>query len=283
MTSPKIYAVLGRICLYLLLYHFILIALSVLLLAYDKLAETQGYDVWPDVLMSRFATLGSVLFTTWIFRKYADNESFFSLGLSLKGRGRDIIRGLLQAVLVIGGGFGCILLTGELKIAGFQWDWRIVGENVVLFAVVSFTEELMCRGYILNNLLKSMNKFAALALSSLFFALLHLWNSHLSWIGMLNLFLAGMLLGSTYIYTRNLWTAFSLHFFWNYFQGPVLGFNVSGTQTDSLLRLEYFSHTLYNGGAFGYEGSVWCTLFTFIALVGVLRVSDKEQRMLFSK
>ncbi len=55
---------------------------------------------------------------------------------------------------------------------------------------------------------------------------------------MLNLLLAGMLLGASYLYTRNLCFPISLHLFWNWIQGPILGYQVSGNNfTTSMLTL----------------------------------------------
>ncbi len=74
---------------------------------------------------------------------------------------------------------------------------------------------------------------------------------------MLNLLLAGMLLGASYLYTKNLCFPISLHLFWNWIQGPILGYDVSGSHSESsMLTLHLPENNVLNGGAFGFEGSL---------------------------
>ena len=80
-----------------------------------------------------------------------------------------------------------------------------------------------------------------------------------------NLFLAGLLLGINYLYTRNLWFSFFFHFSWNFFQGPILGFRVSGLVFPSLLQTETKGDLFVTGGDFGLEGSILTTVTAFIA------------------
>ena len=112
-----------------------------------------------------------------------------------------------------------------------------------------------------------MNKFLALVLSAFIFACLHLGNPGMTNFSLFNLTLAGILLGATYIYTRNLWFPISLHLFWNFIQGPILGYDVSGTgDRDTLIKLHISDNTLMNGGNFGFEASLPCTILMIIAI-----------------
>ncbi len=87
---------------------------------------------------------------------------------------------------------------------------------------------------------------------------------------MINLFLAGLILGAAYIYARNLWFSISLHLFWNFIQGPILGFNVSGMNMDTLIVFNSKGSDLITGGDFGFEGSIICTILELISLIGIL-------------
>jgi membrane protease YdiL (CAAX protease family) len=94
---------------------------------------------------------------------------------------------------------------------------------------------------------------------------------------MLNLMLAGMLLGASFIYTRNLWFPISLHLFWNWFQGPVLGYQVSGTSTyPSVLTLRFAENDVLNGGAFGFEGSLICTVLMIVFTFLIIRWGERR-------
>ncbi len=98
-----------------------------------------------------------------------------------------------------------------------------------------------------------MNKFLSLFVSALLFALLHLFNQYALYL-LLNLLLAGMFIGASYLYTRNLCFPISLHLFWNWIQGPILGYQVSGNDFGtSLLTLHLPEENVLNGGALGLK------------------------------
>ena len=90
---------------------------------------------------------------------------------------------------------------------------------------------------------------------------MHFFNPNVAFLPLLNLVLAGCLLGVTFLYTRNLWFRISLLLFWNWLMGPVLGFLVRGTILgSSLLQLQFPDNNILNGGDFGFEGSIICTV-----------------------
>lgn len=217
-------------------------------------------------------TLVSGLIPAILMLKYLDLRPFSDLGFSLQGRGKDILYGLLAAVVLFGVGFGLSVAGGLVRVTGVLFNPGWLLGTLFLFMLVAVAEELMFRGYILGRLLRTrMNKFLALSLSSLLFASLHLMNPNIAFMPVLNLLLAGVLLGSTYIYTRNLWFPISFHLFWNWLQGPVLGYEVSGNKFgESLLKLHLSDNTLLNGGAFGFEGSLFCTVLLVMLTAGII-------------
>ena len=93
---------------------------------------------------------------------------------------------------------------------------------------------------------------------------------------MLGLFLAGLLFGSPCIYTKSLWFPIALHFSWNFFQGTIFGFNVSGMDTYSFITTKEDFANIWNGGGFGFEGSWLCILFQLLALLIVYFVFKKR-------
>jgi membrane protease YdiL (CAAX protease family) len=95
----------------------------------------------------------------------------------------------------------------------------------------------------------------------------HLGNLHIDVIAVVNLLAGGFLLGINYIYTRNLWFSILFHFSWNFCQGSVLGYEVSGLGFQSLLQMEKNGNTLLTGGQFGFEGSVIATILLVIAIL----------------
>jgi hypothetical protein len=106
---------------------------------------------------------------------------------------------------------------------------------------------------------------------------MHSANPNRSWVGMINLFLAGILMGLPFIYTKNLMFPIAFHFSWNFFQS-LFGFNVSGLDSYSLIEFKISQNTLANGGDFGFEGSVLAILFQ-VALVFILYIRKEMIQM----
>lgn len=196
------------------------------------------------------------------------------LGFSLKGRGTDMAGGLLTAVLLYGAGFGISCAAGWVQVEAVRWSGPSLLNTLGLFFLVAVFEEVLLRGILLGKLLDGgMPKYAALLLSSVLFSAMHLFNPNFSWLPFLNILLAGILLGASYIYTRNLWFPIFLHWFWNWLQGPVLGYGVSGMQlSDPVLKLSFSGPDMLSGSVFGFEGTLLCTLLMIIATGIVLRV-----------
>ena len=176
-------------------------------------------------------------------------------------------------------GFGLSLAIGEVEVTGFQFDPLNLLGTFVFCLLVALTEEIMMRGYILGRLLHTrMNKFLALFVSALLFALLHIFNPNVAFLPMLNLVIAGMLIGASYLYTRNLCFPISLHLFWNWIQGPILGYQVSGNDLGtSLLTLHLPEENVLNGGAFGFEGSLICTVLMIIFTILIVWWGEKRE------
>lgn len=191
---------------------------------------------------------------------------------------KNILGGIVVAFVIYLLGFGTLYLFGQIEVASVSCNARQLIVSFLYMLYVAVVEELVFRGCVLRWILKTnINKFAALIISSVIFSLFHFLNPNFSFLPFLNIALAGMLMGSTYIYHRSLWFPISLHLFWNWFQGPVLGLEVSGLKySNSVLQLQMAEANLINGGAFGFEGSLICTVLTIVAIVAVLRLASRQ-------
>ncbi len=203
---------------------------------------------------------------------------FSGLGLSLKGWGRSLLNGALFVVFLYAVGFGLSLLLGAVEVAGVLFSPISLLSSLLLYFLVAVTEEVIGRGFILGRMLDGgVNKFVALLISAVLFSLMHLFNPSFAFVPFLNIMLAGCFLGASYIYTRNLCFPIALHWFWNWIQGSVLGYKVSGNEfsngsvlgykvsgnefsNKNLLILHFPEENLINGGTFGFEGSILCSL-----------------------
>lgn len=215
-------------------------------------------------------TLISVFLSAWVVWRFR-MVSLAVWGRSLALRRKDVLAGILLAVVLYAVGFGISLLAGAVEVAGVALNLSTLFISLGFCLLVAITEELALRGFVLERMLQGgVNKFWALFLSAALFSLIHIGNPNFDFLSFINLLLAGILLGSSYIYTRNLSFPIALHWFWNWIQGPVLGYEVSGNKfCDGLLTLHLPEANLINGGAFGFEGSILCTVL-MIAGTGVI-------------
>jgi hypothetical protein len=95
-------------------------------------------------------------------------------------------------------------------------------------------------------------------------------NPHATWISAVGIFVAGLFLALGYLCTGQLWLSIGLHIGWNFFEGVVFGFPVSGTTSYPLLRVQVSGPAAWTGGAFGPEAGL---IVLPALLIGALLVS----------
>lgn len=120
----------------------------------------------------------------------------------------------------------------------------------------AFGEEMLFRGYAFQTLIAGSGPFSALLPTSLLFAFAHAGNQGISWLGLINTFGFGLVLGYAYIRSRDLWLPIGIHFGWNWAL-VVFGLNVSGFKmgvTGFVVRWRVSD--LWSGGSYGPEASV---------------------------
>jgi hypothetical protein len=250
-----------------LLLHFLLLLLCAVLLALPVTALALLFPAATDLVAlvgSQLVFFISVVAATWVARRFLDRRSFRSLGLGWSG---DAPRDLWFGVALAGAQMGLIYLAewalGWLTFEAFAWDvqpWpEVVGGTLLMlgvFALVGWNEELLSRGYQLQNLAEGLNLRWAVVISSALFALLHLGNPNVSGVAVTGLVAAGFFLAYAYVRTRQLWLPIGLHLGWNFFEGTVFGFAVSGQASFRLVHQSVDGPALWTGGAFGPEAGL---------------------------
>ena len=249
---------------------------SYYLSGYDYLNSARTPKTSLQTFITTLATLLATFVTVLLFKKKLGQKFFINIGFQNIAVKKNLLLGIVLGFIIMLTGFLSLLFTNEISIQSINFDLTELLLNIGIFIFVAIGEEVLCRGFILNNLMKSYNKYVALIVSSLFFSLLHLGNHFISVLNLFDLFIAGILLGITYINTKRLWFPIALHFSWNFFQGTIFGFNVSGNDDYSLINISYPSPTLWNGGGFGFEGSLLSLLFQIIAIYLILEYYKKK-------
>ena len=237
----------------------------------------EGADKMFYFVLSETLMLIGIFLSAWIVWHFR-GVSLTGLGRSLAIRKKDLLSGISLAIVLYAVGFGVSLLAGAVEIAGVVFNPSSLLISFVFFLLVAITEEFALRGFVLERMLQGgVNKFWALFLSATLFSLVHIANPNFDFLSFINILLAGILLGSSYIYTRNLCFPIALHWFWNWIQGPVLGYEVSGNKfCDGLLTLYLPEVNLINGGAFGFEGSILCTVLMVAGTAVILKMFRKN-------
>jgi len=216
-----------------------------------------------------------------VFTVYFVKDSFISVGFRPGFILTDIFVGISTGFVIMFISLLILVQTGQVEV-------KNVDRNVVdglwifgTFVFVGISEELLLRGYVLNNLMVSFNKYTALVISSALFAFMHIANPNLDMLGFAGLFFAGLFLGYAYIITQNLWLPIALHFSWNFFQS-FFGFNVSGNDFYSFVITTFQKENIWNGGDFGFEGSLISLIFQplmIVSLYFIFRKRNIEMRM----
>jgi membrane protease YdiL (CAAX protease family) len=229
-------------------------------------------------IINLFGFIG-LLLVLWLFMKYVDNEKFINLGFHLKKKSKHFYLGAFLGFFIMGFAYLLLSQMDEIVFAKTVFKINEILFSVGLFIIFAINEEVLIRGYILRNLMYSFNKYTALIISSILFSVIHGFNPDMSWLSYLNLFLAGILLGASYIYTKNLWFPIALHFSWNFFQS-LFGFNVSGQNLYSLIEFKIAKSNLINGGLFGFEGSIFCIVIQLVLITTILIYYNKAAHLI---
>ncbi len=220
----------------------------------------------PSLLEFVLTVLGFcvVLGLTYLFRHFLDRKSFVSLGFHRHRWALDATFGFLLGFVLMAGIFfaewGAGLLTVERTMWNTESATTVVGNlafSLLFFIIAGANEEVIFRGYLISNLREGMGGVAAVLISSLVFGVFHALNPNVSLLAIVNIALAGVVFAYAYLLSGNLWLPITFHLSWNFFQGSVFSFPVSGMTVRGLLITHPRSGAdLITGGAFGPEAGL---------------------------
>jgi hypothetical protein len=142
---------------------------------------------------------------------------------------------------------------------------------IILFGwiIQGAAEEILTRGWLLSNLRTKYSDVVSVFASASFFGFLHIFNLEVDILAIINIILFGAFAGMYVIKTNDLWGVCGMHSAWNFVQGNIFGFEVSGSSISigTLIDFESSGKILLNGGAFGPESGMICTLVLIIAII----------------
>lgn len=251
--------VFGFFCLYLSIGALLAWTLK-------SLGVRKGMGVWPFFAVTALAT--------YICLRL-EGRPFTSVGF-VPGRlwVQEFLAGTLGGILLIL--LAALFIWG---LDGFHWVRNSgIGAKQLLFSGwlflgVAFREELVIRGYPFQRLVERTGPWLGQLVFAGLFAIAHWGNPGMhgatkAW-ATLNIGLAAILLGFCYLRTRSLALPIGVHLGWNWAQGSLLGFGVSGNTLGEGAWTPVFhgKPEWLTGGAFGLEASLPGALVCAVAIL----------------
>lgn len=223
---------------------------------------------WMGLIAVSVATCGAI--AIW-------ERGRWPLGLFVSPRRAipELLIGSVWGMTLIGTSVILVVLSSEIREApGNGFPWR---ELLTMFLPAAVHEELLFRGYAFQKLYRWKRGFAILFMA-LIFASLHSGNDAVTVLGLVNVFLGGVLLGLAYARYERLWFPIGLHLGWNLMTGPILGHEVSGYHSMRTIWVETGGGAPWiTGGDFGLEGSVWVTVVALLATAWMARGNARRR------
>jgi membrane protease YdiL (CAAX protease family) len=188
---------------------------------------------------------------------------------------RGLLAGLAAGSLAILIPSALLVAAGRLRLepqpAAESWT-ATAAMAIVMLAPSAFAEELAMRGYLFTVLRDAIRAPGAIAVTSVIFALLHLYNPGPTILSTAMVTLAGVFLASVRLATGSLYAAFVAHLAWNFVQAAVLHAPVSGLSLPAPgYRAVDAGPVWLTGGAWGPEGGLAAAAGMLVASFLLLR------------
>ena len=229
--------------------------------------------------------------TLWLGGRYLDHRKFKDYGFNISRRWvLDFTFGIILVLLLFCVVFFIEKAMGWINLVDYFQNQRegyigmpfvipfIIG--LIFYIIVGFYEEILFRAYPITNLSEGLNKGNSIAkkaligayiLSAIIFGLFHSGNSNVTILGVINIILLGLFFGLPYILSGELSMSIALHISWNFIQGLIFGFPVSGEQNNiSIILTEQGGPQMWTGGAFGPEGGLLVSILLLVGCVFIM-------------
>lgn len=218
-----------------------------------------------------------LLLVTWVCVRLR-KERLSSIGFVLDrrwarefglGTGAGLATALLAAAMIWAAGGVHFELDPARSLA-------LIGYGLYTFLFVALFEEVLFRGFVFQRLVAGAGVWPAQIGLGVLFASSHWGNPDMQGVALVvasvELFLGAVLLGLAYLRTRSLALPIGIHLGWNWAQGHLLGFDVSGFDQGGWLRPVLQDQPQWlTGGSFGLESSVFAVVVDLLLLLVLWR------------
>lgn len=171
---------------------------------------------------------------------------------------------------------GLMYINGNVDFFYTKFEVSSILSYLIFFIFVGISEEFVFRTFPLVVFAERYKIWVSIFLNGLLFGLIHISNPNFSVFAMINITLCGIVFALITLQKKNIWWSVGMHFGWNFCQGTLLGFKVSGIDAPGLMVSRPVGNATFSGGNFGIEGSVICTFILVLYLVWLIRKQKVE-------
>ncbi len=233
------------------------------------------------ILVTAFAPIFLLL---WAWLALVEKRPLWTIGILREGLFSKYLRGVAAGLLMFTVTVGILLIFGGVTLdttpSPLEGLPALGGVLLVYlgWAIQGPGEEALTRGWLLPVVGARYKPWLGILVSSLLFALYHSLNPDLSVLAVFNLFLFALMMAFYALYEGSLWGVFGLHAIWNWAEGNLFGFQVSGTAAwgGTLLRMKPTGAALLNGGGFGPEGGLAVTAVLLLGILVLLLLARRK-------
>lgn len=208
-----------------------------------------------------------VILAAMAMTRYVDRMPLRTLGLAWRRcagfvcGGTVLGGGLLLAALLILIVSGCVEIGPGIGPFTHEFVWTLAA-----MLLNTIGQEVLVHGYVQQVVRREFGTAAGVIVAAFVLVLLHYTLFHTDALLLLvNLFIAGLILGMAFLWSRSLWLPIGIHFGWNYVQGPVLGLPVTTIDLWPSDLVVLNGNPLLTGGTMGIEGGLVASIVLIAA------------------
>ena len=217
----------------------------------------EEYDFLASVYLSFFGIDAVVLIFCWLWEKDIFRGMLKKGGNTVKMLALGLLAGFVTNGI-------CILaawLHGDIHFSVGRFQILYMLAALVCVLIQSGAEELLTRGYMLGALRDRYPIWVAVAVNSLLFGVLHIFNTGVTVLSIVNIVLVGLAFSLVAVCFDSLWMCIGIHTAWNFTQNILFGLPNSGIVSQgSFLHLEAASDSLFYDVGFGVESTITAAL-----------------------
>jgi membrane protease YdiL (CAAX protease family) len=156
---------------------------------------------------------------------------------------------------------------------------EVLGRSFLSVMSIAILEEFVFRLLLFYSLVEFIKSRAIIVIIvSVLFSIFHMPETPILFF---SYFLGGVMYGCSYIKFQNILVPIAIHFSWNYVQGAIFGYPVTGSISDGLLSISIIPDIAFNGGDQGPEGSYAGIVMRLLIILGVYLVTYNPANVKF--